>query len=164
MSHTESEEQDLPTFLQSHSGDQWQPDPSRAVSSFPSPGKDPPLASLLWDGHLQLWLGECVSPMRKAWVSLAAQWSGKNIGFGVRGVWFWLSQEGDEMYPGTEHFPGRQVATVSGHLWGRDDFASAFLLRIPFLPEHSITSPFLAPNAFFSSLQGGAWPFLPSDS
>lgn len=70
-----------------------------------------------------------------------------------RGAWFWLPQEGDKMYPGTEHFPGRQVATVSGHLWGRDDSAPGVLLPVLSLSGHSTTSPFLAANALFSTLQ-----------
>lgn len=47
-------------------GDQWQCDPSHAASYFPSPGKDPPLASLLWDCHLKLQLGERLSLMHEA--------------------------------------------------------------------------------------------------
>lgn len=151
--HTKSKTQDWPTFLQSLSGDQWQHDPSHVASYFPSPGRDPPLASPLWDCHLQLWLGECVSSAHEAWVSLAAQRSGKNIDFGERGCGSGFHRKGTRCTQELNVFQGDRWLHVSGHLWGRDDFASGFLLPVLFLSGHSVTSPFPAANALFSALQ-----------
>lgn len=77
--------------------------------------------------------------------------SGKNIDFGESGCGSGFRRKGTRCTQELNVFQGDRWLHGERPSGGRGDFASGFLLAVPFLSGHSVTSLFLAANVLYSA-------------